>query len=614
MNYHFDKTVTKPWMRDLAFDAQLDKIALDNVPKKQKELKVVIPHHEYKKPIRLSVEERNQRDLALEVQLARISTDAIVKTWEAPKKIQSHVTQEMIADYQNEQNQPIEIGGKQYKYRVPDSTIDLEPYVEPNALRINTEEELRIAITAGKQQCVDHYEEAMTKLGELDLDEKFARQEFDAEMAKIQLSTADPYQKQEMRNLVRSQFEQDMADLENEKLVQRREAQAGQDGLQTIDDDAQKIRILMHENETEKQRVDKANQSKLSVYQDELNSINNIKMSQNIGEDNASYADRLQKAGVLEVSDTDIEQSALLYITEKLKKDLREITLDNAKAMNVIKMLSPDERTATHKRFTGLKAEYLKNYGFNNKAMSDREIHGFILDFLSKPPLERKGKEVDLRPLTRDVGTDNNVSVPTDELINEYVKIFGSKPHHRLLPENILARIHTENPSFGIVGLPTITPRPMSGHGLTTYPHQARLGKLIISPHKLYYENMLVVLNQDGKHMTGFRNKKVSDAFASLVMKITNKEHLSKHDYLLPLGERELFDALIHVAHLHKSIETEGFAPMKKRLELIEGEIEAGNTNHELLSEAHGILYKLALAKVITHPSAKKHLAYLKSL
>jgi len=225
--------------------------------------------------------------------------------------------------------------------------------------------------------------------------------------------------------------------------------------------------------------------------------------------------------------------------------------------------------------------------------------------------------DMGLPPLqTADVGTDpieTSSGLPYQEVEAMYTSTFGKKPHGNMSEEIMLKRIRVKHPSFGQDVYRTITAR-MTGHGLTQYPHEARLGKLIISPNKLYYENILVVLNQDGKHITGFRNKKVSDAFASLVMKISNKEHLSKHDYLLPLGERELFDALIHIAHLHKSIETEGFAPMKKRLELIEGEIEAGNNNHELLSEAHGILHKLALAKVITRPSAKKHFAYLKSL
>ena len=52
---------------------------------------------------------------------------------------------------------------------------------------------------------------------------------------------------------------------------------------------------------------------------------------------------------------------------------------------------------------------------------------------------------------------------------------------------------------------------------------------------------------------------------------------------------------------------------MKKRLELISGEIEAGNNNDELLKEAHGILNSMAQMKVITHAQASKYYKDLKS-
>jgi hypothetical protein len=52
---------------------------------------------------------------------------------------------------------------------------------------------------------------------------------------------------------------------------------------------------------------------------------------------------------------------------------------------------------------------------------------------------------------------------------------------------------------------------------------------------------------------------------------------------------------------------------MKKRLELISGEIEAGNNNQELLKEAHQILFSMAQMNVITHVEASKYYKDLKS-
>ncbi len=66
----------------------------------------------------------------------------------------------------------------------------------------------------------------------------------------------------------------------------------------------------------------------------------------------------------------------------------------------------------------------------------------------------------------------------------------------------------------------------------------------------------------------------------------------------------------------HKTIVNsvdETLSEMKKRLELISGEIEAGNNNQELLKEAHGILHSMAQMKVITHVEASKYYKDLKS-
>jgi hypothetical protein len=302
----------------------------------------------------------------------------------------------------------------------------------------------------------------------------------------------------------------------------------------------------------------------------------------------------------------------------------------------------------THKRFPGLKAEFLKVYGFNNKQVSDRDMHEFIQDYLSNPVVIKTPMKVKTEPppsyekatspfasekpppfsLESSIDTGSSpITIPVikskrkglngEELFALYKEETGENPKKGTAKKDVAALLKAKFPKkYG--GLDNFD---MHGFGVGSayggnedYPHHAPLGKVCISPHKLFYENTLVVLNHEGKHITGFKNKKVSDSLAALLLKVLKKEQLTKHDYSLPLGERELFDSLIHLANLHKTVETNGFAPMKKRLELIEGEIDAGNTNHELIAEAHDILHKLALAKVITHPSAKKHLAYLKSL
>jgi hypothetical protein len=56
----------------------------------------------------------------------------------------------------------------------------------------------------------------------------------------------------------------------------------------------------------------------------------------------------------------------------------------------------------------------------------------------------------------------------------------------------------------------------------------------------------------------------------------------------------------------HRLFETTALK-MKQRLEVLEGELEAGNNNPAIKGEIHGLLFKLAHAKVISNVDATKH-------
>ena len=82
----------------------------------------------------------------------------------------------------------------------------------------------------------------------------------------------------------------------------------------------------------------------------------------------------------------------------------------------------------------------------------------------------------------------------------------------------------------------------------------------------------------------------------------------------LSAGEKALFDSVVFTAGLAREVETTGSGvkqDLKNRLALIEGEIEAGNTNPELIKEARKILQHLARMKIIGHRPATEHLKML---
>ena len=148
-------------------------------------------------------------------------------------------------------------------------------------------------------------------------------------------------------------------------------------------------------------------------------------------------------------------------------------------------------------------------------------------------------------------------------------------------------------------------------------PKRMKFGKIALNPHRLYYDNMLVVLRQDGGHLLGYKNIPVSDAFVNVLMKIMDAEPVHHQDFkMFNVNERELYDNLIHLAGLHKKVENNIDSTrkgMKQRLELIEGEIGAGNTNVNLKHELKQLLHKMAYGGMISHPQARAHLKQLTS-
>lgn len=154
-----------------------------------------------------------------------------------------------------------------------------------------------------------------------------------------------------------------------------------------------------------------------------------------------------------------------------------------------------------------------------------------------------------------------------------------------------------------------------TGRGLhPKYPKFYPFGVIEISPHKLFYENILKVTRK-GKHLTGFPNVKVSDAFVKFMFKIIEGgQPTLKEVNKLATGEKQLFDSVVFTAGLSRDVETTGSGvkqDLKNRLALIEGEVEAGNTNPELVKEARKILQHLARMKIIGHRAAATHLKQL---
>jgi phage terminase Nu1 subunit (DNA packaging protein) len=140
---------------------------------------------------------------------------------------------------------------------------------------------------------------------------------------------------------------------------------------------------------------------------------------------------------------------------------------------------------------------------------------------------------------------------------------------------------------------------------------KTKLGAIHIDLDKLFYKNILS-LTQNGAKIIGLKNVPVSEEMVKLLIDLTKGTYPTSRELnkLSPL-ENQIFDALLHVAKMHKKVENtapKSVSELKKRASLIGGEIEAGNTNRELRDELRDVVYKLHHLGEITQNSATSYL------
>ena len=118
-------------------------------------------------------------------------------------------------------------------------------------------------------------------------------------------------------------------------------------------------------------------------------------------------------------------------------------------------------------------------------------------------------------------------------------------------------------------------------------------------------------------NIKGFQNIPVSDSLVEIIMKLCSNEMPNKNLINnLSTSEKHIFNTLIHIAHLHKEVEHSKditINHLKERINLIEGEIQSGNNNPELLHELQTTLYKLVHFNLLSAYQAKNHIQQYKN-
>jgi hypothetical protein len=673
------------------------------------------------------------RQLSIEAQLAKISTNAIVdKLGIRPSKIKSDVTKEMILDYQNEMLKPIEVGGIKYKYHPSSLDLDEIIYIAPHVDILSDAEErqarnemIRIA------REIERLKEEQSSIPSVI--------EKTHNTYNTELSYLAKYGETEKKNVktINAKYNStidyltgQLQSITDKILEKEKQIEEIQFAINSND-------MKKSENQAEEIRISNQNKARLKAYEEDLNLLNRGKLNATRlpNETDEEYRERLRQTGQLTVDEDEMAQSANLYNRDKLRERIMELVRDTGIISNALKFLDHEQVFKINQNWSRIKRDFLKVYGFDNNTVKEQDLIDFfeqevdpIIDAINKgkapPPTEYQEPEspdataksfstyAELNKLGRDklveyyqyiknidprkdtnkyprskedmlkklmaekLVSDREVTgqpigepaplstIPSlftsvkspvlakrvysldelkemstpflekliqsqspvavsgaDEEAVRKAKIIVSSARKAIASTNIdkfyeeLDKIEAEDANLVTNSLPDIYPRAITGSGLQPIKHDIpnliEFGKVKISPRKLYYNNTLAIKHKSGNSLVGLPNVQVSDKFVSIIMNLLKGQKPSLKDFTqLELNEKGVYDSLIYIAGLQKEVDNnfnETKQHLKNRLELIEGQIGAGNNNPALKKELHALLGKMAHTGMIGYGDAKRY-------
>ena len=323
-------------------------------------------------------------------------------------------------------------------------------------------------------------------------------------------------------------------------------------------------------------------------------------------------------------------------------------------------------KTEINKKFPTFKRQFIETFGKNNKSIIAGDVIEFIHNFISGDPkifkeiqkIVKKEEEPQVIKAPEEsvftiINPLNNKKVyfmPAEDedgymlllwsmslTRNSFKEIATSKNFKEiqevsgLKKTDILQKIPGKSPSFmshnlidkfGIIPMTFTSDEPiwaeydeetqqeLHGWGIEPekIPEIVPFGKLKLHLNKLYYKNNLVVKHKDNSNIIGFPNLIVSDDFVKLIMKLLKGEDIKQKDLnSLKTMELHLYNRLIVLAELHKKHPIESdktIEHLKHQLELLTGEIAAGNDNKDLVKQLHQVVHSLKNFGAITSIAA----------
>jgi len=240
--------------------------------------------------------------------------------------------------------------------------------------------------------------------------------------------------------------------------------------------------------------------------------------------------------------------------------------------------------------------------------------------FVPPPPVDtppqpkRKGRPVGSKNKTYAEAIAEPIDVPVGAFGVPMVglraeKVVGGVPVRRLTKEEKKA----EQQAQQAIGLKKITEVfKRTGEGLVKL---APFGAIMISPSQLKLYGVLRVREPSKHSIRGMPDVKVSQDMVYILSKIMDGGKPSTTELkALSDNEKSIYDAIIWKAKLHKDVPNNydtSIATLKRRLQLLEGEHEAGNTNKDLKKEMNSVIRQLIELRAITEQNGRNYLKQL---
>ena len=375
----------------------------------------------------------------------------------------------------------------------------------------------------------------------------------------------------------------------------------------------------------------------------------NLNIVREAGETDENFLRRLQTYSEENMSEGELEEAIKRKEFLRTKDNLKTLINDSPKTEAITKLLSTKEQSEYNKLEQIINKKFLEVYGYNNSRISEQDVVDFIKSMLTQDPFnlvslkaETTAKKLIEEPeqpkisdtnkeqgriILRKYLEDELKKPPHNMLLSKSVTsidalLVAYYDHKILIPEEIILKLHGEAKQnqarkLNEKMLKKITteesppdPNISFGVGVKDYPKLIKFGKIYISADELYYKNILKIRNIHKKGIIGIPNIKVSEELASILLKIIDGEKVNRNNLnLLSSNERHIYDQVLIMSGLHKTLDNTfdtTAQELKEKLQVVEGEIMAGNNNPELLKEVHHILWTMNSVGLLSGSVASK--------